>query len=167
MEENVLPKPAPALNGSQEIMSSRLFQFAAVSFLLFILWIIFLANTGRSSVFFEFVSAIPYGDKLGHFGLFGMLTLLFNLASGFKSYRLFCFSQSGEVTKSFYCYWGTSLVVVFSVLEEFSQGWLDTRTLDWQDLLADFFGISCFTLLSFWIAMLKSKNKQSRCYTNG
>lgn len=57
-------------------------------FFLFIIWIIYLANTGQQSIFFDLVRLIPYGDKVGHFGLFGMLTLLANFASKFKVFKL-------------------------------------------------------------------------------
>lgn len=52
----------------------------AIGFTDFILWILYLANTGGQSIFFEWVNAVPYGDKLGHFGLFGMLAIFMNYA---------------------------------------------------------------------------------------
>ena len=137
-------------------MQSKFVQIAAISFFGFILWIIYLANTGGSSIFFELIRGIPYGDKLGHFGLYGVLTLLFNMASGFKSFTLLSYAKSGLRYQKIHCYWGTLLVTSFAVIEEISQGWIDNRTLDGQDLLADFVGISCFTLVSFWISKTKT-----------
>lgn len=141
-------------------MQSKLFQVAGISFFGFILWVIYLANTGGSSIFFELIREIPHGDKLGHFGLFGVLTLLFNIACGFKAFRLFSYSRSRLRVTKVYCYWATCFVFIFAVAEELSQGWLDTRTLDWQDLLADLPGIACFTLLSYRVSKHKPVSKQ-------
>ncbi len=58
----------------------------AAGFFLFILWIIYLANTGGSNVFFDIIKHIPYGDKLGHFVLFGFLTLVTIAGSKFRSF---------------------------------------------------------------------------------
>jgi polysaccharide biosynthesis protein VpsQ len=142
-------------------MQSKFVQIAAISFFGFILWIIYLANTGGSSIFFELIRGIPYGDKLRHFGLYGVLTLLFNMASGFKSFTLLSYAKSGLRYQKIHCYWGTLLVTSFAVIEEISQGWIDNRTLDSQDLLADFVGISCFTLISFWISKTKTMVNRS------
>lgn len=111
-------------------------------FFVFILWIIFLANTGESSVFFNFVRALPYGDKLGHFCLFGTLTLGATIAFKFKSISL------GGCP----IYWGTLIVTVFVILEELSQGLVASRTLDIIDLLADGVGIAVFTAISYYLS---------------
>lgn len=110
-------------------------------FVSFIVWILFLANTGQSSLFFDLVKILPYGDKIGHFCLFGLLTLIANLAFKFKVVNL------GKQP----IYIGTLLVIIFVTLEELSQHFIPSRTLDIQDLLADSLGISIFTLISFWL----------------
>ncbi|ALO42743.1 VanZ family protein [Pseudoalteromonas phenolica] len=119
-------------------------------FFLFIIWIIYLANTGQQSIFFDLVRLIPYGDKVGHFGLFGMLTLLANFASKFKVFKL------GKVN----VFWGTAAVVVFVTLEELSQHFMPTRTLDIYDYTADMIGILLFTWLSSTLAKI---NLTRRC----
>ena len=48
-------------------MFQRILLLIAIGFFGFIGWVIYLANTGQKSVFFELVAAIPYGDKLGIF----------------------------------------------------------------------------------------------------
>jgi len=66
----------------------KLFLAMTLGFFLFILWIVYLANTGQSSLFFDLVRVIPYGDKPGHLMIFGVLTLGGNLVFKFKSIRL-------------------------------------------------------------------------------
>ncbi|QIZ78844.1 VanZ family protein [Ferrimonas lipolytica] len=122
----------------------------ALLFFGFILWVIYLANTGQSSVFFGLVRQVPYGDKVGHFMLFGLLTLLANWGLRFRKVNL------GSIPMLL----GTFLVVLFVLVEEISQAWLPSRTLDWRDLLADAAGIGLFHGLSWWLAAKKQKNSQ-------
>jgi VanZ family protein len=105
---------------------------------MFITWIIYLANTAQNSIFFELVASIPYGDKLGHFCLFGLLTLVVNFAFKLKSYTLI----------SFNIYVGSTVVLFFVLLEELSQYFIPSRTLDITDLLADVVGIITFSLVT-------------------
>ncbi len=113
-----------------------------VLFFTFILWVIFMANTGQSTIFFKLVKTVPYGDKLGHFGLFGILTLALNFITNFKCFKLGCIKL----------YYGTLAVTVFVIFEELSQYYIPNRTLDVYDFLADAVGISLFTLFSYFIA---------------
>lgn len=110
----------------------------AVGFFLFILWILYMANTNQHTVFFDIVRSVPYGDKVGHFMLFGLLTLATNLASKLKVLNIYKFS----------IYWGTALVITFVVIEELSQYFIPTRTLDVVDFIANVAGIVTFTALS-------------------
>lgn len=114
----------------------------AIALFAFIVWVIYLANTGQNSVFFEVVARIPHGDKFGHVLLFGTLTLFANLASRFRTLSL------GGVT----LFWGSGAVWLFVTLEEASQHFVETRTLDGLDYLADMLGIVLFTLLSVQLA---------------
>lgn len=114
----------------------KFYKGVTIVFLLFIVWIIFSANTGRNNIFFDFVNWLPFGDKFGHFFLFGFLTLGVNFALKFKRFK----------------YWkllplGTLLVAVFVVIEELSQAFFPNRTLDIIDLIADGFGIMFFTFI--------------------
>ncbi|AQU81524.1 MULTISPECIES: VanZ family protein [unclassified Halomonas] len=110
----------------------------AVTFFIFIVWIIYLANTGGSSVFFDLVRSIPYGDKLGHFCLFGFLTLVVVAALRF---RTITFGR-------FQVYYGAILVAVFALGEELSQALLPSRTFDFLDLTADALGILAASLVA-------------------
>ena len=103
----------------------------AIAFLAFIAWVIYMANAGQSSVFFDFVAAIPYGDKVGHAGLFGTLTFLAVLASRFAGWKAYN-------TK---LYFGAIAVTLFVIGEEISQVFIPSRTFDFTDLSADAVGI--------------------------
>jgi hypothetical protein len=120
----------------------KLISTISVVFLGFIAWIIYLANTAQHSIFFEFVASIPYGDKLGHFCLFGLLTLGANFAFKLKSFTLL----------SLKIYLGSSVVFVFVLVEELSQYFIPSRTLDATDLLADIVGIITFSLVTKFIS---------------
>lgn len=128
-----------------------LIPLGAVAFFCFILWVIYLANTGQNSVFFQFVASIPYGDKLGHFCLFGLLTLATNLAFRFKSFKLF----------SIELYLGTILVFSFVVIEEFSQYFIPNRSFDLMDLSADFVGIVFFTFVTSYLNKMTFRSKKA------
>lgn len=112
----------------------------ATSFFSFLLWVIYLANTGQWHPLFKLAQSIPYGDKVGHFLLFGLLTLLANFAFQCKSFSF----------KNFQIYKGTTLVLIFVTMEELSQHFVASRTLDIFDYGADLIGISLATLFS-WI----------------
>ena len=117
---------------------SRLAIIVTVALFSFVLWVIYLANLGGHSVFFDVIKQIPYGDKLGHMLLFGLLTYVANLALLSRHFRL------GGVP----LYYGTVLVSIFVLGEEISQGFIPSRTLDIFDLAADAVGIILFSYLS-------------------
>ncbi len=125
----------------------------AAAFFSFILWIIYLANTGGHSVFFDLIRGIPYGDKVGHFCLFGLLTFIATVGLKFKTFSLV----------NFRVYYGAALVLLFVIFEELSQAFIPARTLDSMDLLADFFGIGFASLFAYFINAyrLKKTNEQA------
>ena len=108
----------------------------SIGFFGFILWIIYQANVGETNVFFSLVRQVPFGDKLGHFFLFGLLTFLLNLVLKFKVFR------------HKYILLGTLLVLGFVSVEESSQYWIPSRTFDGIDFLADLIGIALFDFIS-------------------
>ena len=119
-----------------------------ICFSLFILWIIYAADTGLDNVFFVLVDAIPYGDKLGHFFLFGILTLLLNLALRFKHLNQLPL--------------GSLLVFAFVILEELSQYFFPNRTLDIADIIADVLGILAFTYIGYVLFKTKFSTSNSK-----
>ncbi len=116
----------------------RIAAFAASSFFLFTIWVIYLANTGGSSVFFNISNSTPYGDKIGHLILFGSFTFLLNFALKFRRFTLF--------SKSILT--GTVCIVLFALGEEISQAFIATREFDLIDLASDAVGIGFFNFLS-------------------
>jgi polysaccharide biosynthesis protein VpsQ len=125
---------------------------AGLSFLLFILWIIYQANTGGSSLFFDFVRTIPHGDKFGHAGLFGTLTLLAVLGTRFRIFRV------GKLR----IYIGAAAVTIFVIGEEASQYFIPSRTFDLGDLAADFVGIALATLVASVLRKYLPKTMKER-----
>lgn len=119
----------------------KLAAIASLAFFLFIIWIIYLANTGGESVFFDFVASIPHGDKLGHFCIFGFLTFVVTIGTKFKSFSIF----------GVRIYYGAAIVLVFALLEELSQIFFSTRSFDLIDMSADLLGILIATCLCFVI----------------
>jgi len=116
----------------------KLFLSITFLFIAFVLWVIFMANTGQDIWLFELTRKVPFGDKLGHFLVFGSLTLMANLATRGKLMRF----KLGSI------YWGSLSVLIFVTLEELSQYFVATRTLDLLDYFANLLGILCFTGLS-------------------
>ncbi len=119
-------------------MSARHLRWAlALSFLLFLLWLMVMADRGQSHLLFDLARATPHGDKIGHLLLFATLTLLANAALGYR--RLW----PGILL-------GSLLVLLFALGEELSQAWFPNRTLDLLDALADLTGIAGANLLGLW-----------------
>jgi len=117
---------------------SKIISTLSIIFFGFIIWIIYLANTGQSSVFFKLVASMPYGDKIGHFCIFGFLTLGSNFVFKLKSFKLV----------NFEIYVGSIAVLSFALIEELSQYFIPNRTLDLFDLIADLCGIIVFTFIT-------------------
>ena len=112
--------------------------FITATFFSFILWIIYMADSGQGTVFFDFVKSIPLGDKIGHIFLFGLLTLGVNSSTQLKRVHV----------GSLHILGGTLMVSLFVLIEEGSQHFFSTRTMDIADLTADAIGITLFTVAS-------------------
>ena len=110
---------------------------STISFFSFILWIIYLANTGSKSVFFQMALNVPYGDKLGHIFLYGILAFGVSLALNFRA----------KYIKGIKLYYGVLIVAAFAFIEELTQAFYPNRTLDVYDLLADVIGLVLFSIL--------------------
>ncbi|BET65692.1 hypothetical protein ASA1KI_06100 [Opitutales bacterium ASA1] len=103
--------------------------------------IIVIANRGEGARWWGFLETIPYGDKLGHFGLLGTFSLLLNLAlRGRRLARVVPWVMLGSV-----------LLAVAITAEECSQAFLASRTFDLADLAANFVGIAAGEVVVRWI----------------
>lgn len=130
----------------EQVLLARM---ASAGFLIFIGWIIYLADRGQLGVFRVIVSAVPYGDKVGHVTLFGLLTLAANVGLGYRTIVV------GKVVSLL----GTLLVSVFVVVEEASQLFIPARTSDVFDLAANALGIGLATVVSYRLARGRGRSE--------
>ena|SRR5690349_21670515 len=114
-------------------------KWLTILFALFIILIIVLADAGKLGIL-GIVYRIPYADKVGHFVLYGILTLLINL-SIFRAVK-------DESRKRIAVISGLILAVLIG-LEEFSQRSFPNRTFSLGDLSASYLGIFFFA----WMAV--------------
>lgn len=116
-------------------------KWLAILFSLFILLIILLADVGVLSRALRFLHAVPFGDKAGHFILYGILALLINLA-------LF---RSRPDQDRIPLLLKTGLILGLLIgLEEFSQQFFANRSFDLVDLAFSYLGLVCFS----WLALI-------------
>lgn len=107
-------------------------RIAALAFGLFIIAAVIIANRGEGSSWWPFLHHIPYGDKLGHIGLFGTLSFLCNLA--FPAFRLRFLPHFITAT--------TFVLLTLVSLEELTQAFIPSRSCDLIDWLADLIGLA-------------------------
>jgi polysaccharide biosynthesis protein VpsQ len=110
-----------------------------IVFLTFIIWMIVQADSDQKNIIIELGRAIPWGDKIGHFSLFGIMALLLNIAIEFKQIKV--------SVRRFHL--GSVIVFSFAVLEEFTQLLFSTRTFDLVDMLFDLLGIGLLSSVAF------------------
>ena len=114
-------------------------KWLTILFTLFIILIIVLADTGNLGAL-AVVYHIRYADKIGHFVLYGLLSLLIDLTL-FRSLpprkRIWAVAVSG-------------LILAFLIgIEEFSQQSFPNRTFSLSDLTASYLGVIFFS----WVAV--------------
>lgn len=120
---------------------------AAVGFIVFFIWIVLIADLGEGKPWWSFIEKIPYGDKVGHLGLVGMLSFLCNLAFPARKH-------GAVVTRT------TLVLLIVLSLEELSQGFIKGRTLDFYDWLADLAGLAIGQIGAAWIHKLTTNKNQ-------
>lgn len=101
--------------------------FYPASFFAVLSAIIYKADTANYNFAFHVVGMIPYGDKIAHAILYGILVYLI------------IYAIDGIGKKALVI--APSAVLAFAVAEEFSQLYFPSRSFDWFDLLADVIGI--------------------------
>lgn len=111
---------------------------AAIGFVLFMITIVIIADRGEGGRWWGFLEHIPFGDKLGHLGLMGTLSLLCNVA--FPPRRFSGFRRFLTTT--------TLVLLVLVTLEEVAQAFLPHRSCDALDWLADLAGLA----IGQWLA---------------
>ncbi len=115
-------------------------KWMAILFTLFILLVIVLADAGLLAQYVGFVYEVPWGDKAGHFILYGILALLLNL-SLFRA-------RPDQSPKQLAVKCGLTLALLIG-LEEFSQQFFANRTFDLIDLTFSYLGVLFFS----WVAI--------------
>ena len=122
-------------------------KWLAILFGCFIITIIILADLGKLGFLYS-IYDFPYGDKVGHFILYGILTFLIDLS------LLRAPAQGNGVTvipsrRSVAVKVGLLLAFAITV-EEFSQRYFSAhRTFDLIDLTASYLGVIFFS----WLAL--------------
>lgn len=114
-------------------------KWLTVLFTFFIIIVTALANAGKLGVL-GFINQIPYGDKAGHFILYGILTVLLDLtfihSLPHRSPKLVALS--------------ISLILALIIgIEEYSQQFIRTRTFSLLDLAFSYLGVIFFS----WVAL--------------
>ena len=118
---------------------------AALIFAMFFVSIIAIANRGDGPNWWPFIERLPLGDKIGHLGLVGALSLLCNFAFRFRQPT---WLPRVVTPVSF-------ILLVLLTSEELSQAFIPSRTCDPFDWLADLLGIAC----GQWLAIRMGKGK--------
>lgn len=106
------------------------------------------ANLDHENLLMKIGHSVPYGDKIGHFLLFGLLGLLLNIALRFHVLT----------TKPIKIHWSTAIVLVFAVIEEFTQLSNPHRTFDLVDIIFDGLGVWVMSSDKM-VAMVRSKKR--------
>lgn len=120
-------------------MKPAIYQWSAVLFTLLIVLIIILADAGGLG-FLRFLNRIPLGDKIGHFVLYGILTLLLDLA---------LFRSLPHLNRRLLSLRVALILILLIGLEEFSQQSFPNRSFDLVDLAFSYLGVIFFS----WVAL--------------
>ena len=118
-------------------------KWAAIFFSLFIIGIIVLADNDMLGIM-GFINQIPYGDKAGHFILYGILTLLIDLA---------VFRSRPNSSRGLIAVRVALILALLIGLEEFSQQLFPSRSFDLVDLAFSYLGVIFFS----WVALKAKK----------
>ena len=107
----------------------------ALLFFLFICYVIYTADRDHDNWLLRLPGAVPFGDKVGHFLLYGIMGWLANIGLNHRAINV----RKRKLPT------GSLLVVGFAIVEEFTQLAFPSRTFDWADMLCDILGISLFS----------------------
>jgi VanZ family protein len=115
-------------------------KWLAILFSLFIVLVILLADAGILARYVGFLYSFPFGDKAGHFILYGILALLLDLAL-FRS-------RPDQSRRRLAIRCGLALALLIG-LEELSQQRFSSRSFDLVDLTFSYLGVVFFS----WVAL--------------
>lgn len=132
----------------------KLFVLLALLFFSFICYIIVCADIGQPGLLANKIRYLPFGDKGGHFLLYGLLTLLVNLALNNRRVQL----------GSWLLLAGSLGVTIFAIGEELTQLFLANRSFELADIACDLLGIFAFSL--FAVKSQQQQNQESDLYNS-
>ena len=127
-------------------VSARI-KIIALVYIFILTGIIFLADLNGTN-YFSFIAALPFGDKIGHFCLMGIFSLVVNLALNARTFRIWKLNYL----------LGSVIVLAIVLVEEVSQIFVRGRSFDLTDLLADAAGIFLFGELARFVWKRKSNS---------
>lgn len=110
--------------------STRSWRILALGFFAFLLLVAVAADTGRLPQIVEQACGFPGGDKVGHFGLYGMMGFLGAMAWPRPLRARWPLAR------------GLVPATILACVEELSQIWVPGRSADWFDLGAGLLGIA-------------------------
>lgn len=110
----------------------RAIRIVALTFGLFIIAAVVIANLGYGESCWPFIYHVRYADKIGHIMLFSTLGFLCNLA--FQDFRIRFLPRFVTAT--------SFVLLVLISLEEISQAFIPSRHCDLLDWLADLAGLA-------------------------
>lgn len=125
-------------------MKIKLVAFLSFSFLIYLMWA---ANSGHLPGFVASIYEFPNGDKIGHFGLYGLI-------AGFLSLSFPRTWQVGRLRIPLIMV----IFLAFAIGEEWSQSLFPRRTADPVDALFSCLGI----LIGTWAASRVRKPKKGQ-----
>jgi VanZ family protein len=103
----------------------------SILIVLFFIFIICSADNSNMPLLIQKLYDFPGGDKIGHFGLLFVFNLAVNMICFLRRIKLFGFAVG----------LGSLIVIVFIIIEEFSQIFISSRTFDLIDLFCSILGI--------------------------
>jgi predicted small integral membrane protein len=110
-------------------------------------------DTGHLRWAVRLIEAVPNGDKVGHFSVFGGLAFLTaRIAPGRRVFRRAAGYAAGGVPL------GVLALLLGAGLEELSQAWIPVRHCDPWDFLADALGIAVAT----WLALRRARGPRPK-----
>ena len=118
-------------------------KWLTVLFVLFIILMIILADTGNLDILYR-INRIPYADKAGHFILYGILALLIDLT---------LFRSRPSLSRKRVAVLSGLVLALLIGLEEFSQQYFADRTFSLMDLGASYLGVISFS----WLALKQKR----------
>ncbi|MBK9926204.1 MAG: VanZ family protein [Anaerolineales bacterium] len=118
-------------------------KWIAILFGFFIITIIVLADNDMLGIL-GVINRIPYGDKAGHFILYGVLTFLIDLP---------LFGTLQHLSRRLIVLRVALILGLLIGIEEFSQQFFPSRTFDLVDLTFSYLGVGFFSWLALRIKL--------------